>query len=312
MNVEIRRQGIVIKSVPVTSDRVRIGSGDVCEIQLNDRYLAPVVAELVRRGQEWRIVDAGVSMEGVTRGGSRVMDERLESGESYIVGAFELVIDPHPLSRASREVPTDNGSIPMTMMEANLGLLPSTMVQGAKPAPAGNLPGRATDGKLAFAPIEAPRQMPPARGGEVRGSVPGSTRRRVLLIAAVVVATICIGLALVVGTGDSKKRSQVRPSDPVATKPAPAPAAVRGASGDELAANLEIDKAFAAWETEFAAKPTAELRDKIVSGALELARAYAAAHDAQTAARYFEKVVRYGDPSSDAVRLARSRVAPQG
>ena len=308
MNAQIRQHGILLKSVPITSDRVRIGSGDACEIQLSDPFLAPVVAELVRRGQEWRIVDAGVSLEGVTRGGTRVMDERLEPGDSYVVGAFELVIEPDPAANA---VPrTDEGSIPLTMMEANLGVLPPTMVRSVPVAP-GDARAKAGAGKLVFTPVEEPRQALPSRGGAVRESAPGSVRRRVLLIGAVVLATVCIGLALVVGTGESKKPQAVPASESARPKPAPVPT-VRGASGDELAANLEIDKAFAAWEAEFAAKPTVELRDKIVGGALELARAHAAAHDAQAASRYFEKIVRYGDPNSEVVRLARSRLTPQG
>lgn len=308
MNAEIRRQGIVIRTVPITTDRVRIGSGDACEIQLNDPFLAPVVAELVRQGQEWRIIDAGVSLEGLTRGGSRVMDEPLERGESYVVGAFELVIDPRHVPRPSLEQPRpDAGSLPMTMMEADLGVLPSTIVQGAAPPPktaAGVRPPQA--GKLVFAPME------PARGGP-SPAVPAAKprgRRPIVLVAAVAMATIAIALAVIM-SGGSKKKKVVPVTDTAVTTqtsaPAPAPV-VRGPSGDELAANLDVDKAFAAWETEFAAKPSTELRDKIVTGAFELGRAYAAAHDAQTASRYFAKVERYGDPNSDVVRLARTRV----
>jgi hypothetical protein len=307
MNAEIRRQGIVIKTVPITSNRVCIGSGEACEIQLSDQFLAPVVAELVLQGQEWRIIDAGVSLEGVTRGGSRVMDERLERGESYIVGAFELVIDPQHAPRPSLEQPRpDAGSLPMTMMEADLGILPSTVVQGAVPVakPAGASRQQAAN-KLVFAPVEAPRGGPPP---DSRVAPKPSPRRPLLLVAAVAITTICIALAVVMGSGAKKAARPPAAGTAPATQSAPPAPAVRGPSGDELAANLEVDKAFAAWEAEFAAKPSTELRDKIVSGAFELGRAYAAAHDAQTAARYFAKVERYGDPDSDIVRLARARI----
>jgi len=306
MNAEIRRQGIVIKTVPITSDRVRIGSGDACEIQLNDQFLAPIVAELVRHGSEWRIVDAGVSLEGVTRGGSRVMDEVVERGESYVVGAFELVIDPQLVPRPSLEQPRpDAGSLPMTMMEANIGVLPSTVVQSAMPAakPEARQQG---GNKLVFAPVEPPRSGPPA--DPRRALQPASKRRPLLLVAAASITAICIALAVVMSGGSKKSARTSAPAPAVTTQPAPAAAAVRGPSGDELAANLDIEKAFAAWEAEFAAKPSTELRDKIVSGAFELGRAYAAAHDPQTASRYFAKVERYGDPNSDIVRLARSRI----
>ena len=307
MNAEIRRQGIVIKTVPITSDRVRIGSGDACEIQLNDQFLAPIVAELVRHGSEWRIVDAGVSLEGVTRGGSRVMDEVLERGESYVVGAFELVIDPQLVPRPSLEQPRpDAGSLPMTMMEANLGVLPSTVVQSGFPAAKPDVRQQGGN-KLVFAPVEPPRGGPPA--DPRRAPQPAPKRRPLLLVAAASITAICIALAVVMSGGSKKSARTPAPSDTAATRqPAPAAAAVRGPTGDELAANLDIEKAFAAWEAEFAAKPSTELRDKIVSGAFELGRAYAAAHDAQTASRYFAKVERYGDPNSDIVRLARSRM----
>jgi hypothetical protein len=302
MNAEIRRQGIVIKVVPIASDRIRIGSGDACEIQLNDPFLAPVVAELVREGEEWRIIDAGVSLEGVTRGGSRVMDERLERGESYVVGAFELVIDPQHAPRPSLEQPRpDAGAIPATMM----GAFPMTVVQEPAPKPPAASRPQANPNKLVFAPIAAPRGQPPpySRPAPKRG------RRPFVLVAAVAMATIAIGLALIVGGGGKKKAKAPAPDTVATTQSTAAPApVVRGPSGDELAANLDVDKAFAAWETEFAAKPSTELRDKIVSGAFELGRAHAAAHDAQTAARYFAKVERYGDPNSDIVRLARTRV----
>jgi hypothetical protein len=310
MNAQIRQHGILLKSVAITSDRVRIGSGDVCEIQLSDPFLAPVVAELVRRGQEWRMVDAGVSLAGVTRGGTRVMDERLAAGESYVVGAFELMIEPDPATGASHEMSrVADGSIPLTMMEVGLGVLPPTMVRQTPVASADVRARASSDSKLVFTPIEEPRQALPARCGEGHRSAPVSTRSRLLLVGAVVLASICVGLAVVVGTGESKKPKPAAGSETTSKKPAPP--AVRGRSGDELAANLEIDQAFAVWEAEFAAKPTAELRNKIVAGSLELARAYGAAHDAQTASRYFKKIVRYGDPNSDAVRFARSRLAPQ-
>lgn len=304
MNIEIRRQGIVIKTIAVSSERVRIGSGEECEIQLKDPFLSPVVAEMVKRGGEWRMIDAGTSLEGMTRGGVRIMDERVAPGEPYMVGAFELVVAPE-LGRNFATRAAD-GVVPHTMMEDLGGIVPSTLVQ---PNPARNSPPTAAaPGKLAFTPVATPQGAP----ADARRKSKSTTGRRLLLVVAAAFTTICVSLAVIMSNAPKRPAKKApAPNGTAAQTTATAPPAPV-ASGDELAANLDIDKAFAAWEKEFGARPSTELRDKIVRGAFELGRAHAAAHDAQTASRYFQKVVRYGDPNSEWVRIARARLnSPQ-
>jgi hypothetical protein len=308
MNAEIRQQGVRIKMVPITADRARIGSGESCEIQLKDPFVAQLVAELVRDGDGWRIVDAGTSIDGVTHNGTRVLDERVIAGESYTVGAFELIIDPEQAMRAAQAASAQaGGAIPMTMMSADLGVIPGTMIRPAEAAPA----RPQANSKLVFAPVAAePRAVPQRR--TAAPATPSSTRRRVLLVAAVALATICISLAVLVSSAPKQARGGAKDSTTATQQQtAPPSAPVASVSGDVLASNLEIDKAFAAWEAEFATKPSPELRDKIVRGAFELARAHAAAGDSVAASRHFARVVRYGDPNSEAVRIARARVPQQ-
>lgn len=307
MNVSIRRQGITIRTVPVNGERARVGNGADCEIQLNDQFLAPVVAEFVRRGGEWHLVDSGKSLEGITKGGVRIVDEPVEPDEPYVVGAFELVTDANamrrPLTRGGA-APADE-YIPMTMVEGG-GAFPRTVVEPNAKAPARTASAPA-ERKIEFAPVAA--SAPIAKSHGTAGT--GAQKRRILLIALVALATVVVGLVIITKTGDRPRRRQAPPSTQTANRAPLTPApAVAAADGDELARRLEVEKAFAAWEAEAAAKPNAspELQQKIASGAFELARAYSAANDAANAKRYFEKVVRFGDPSSEQVRYSRTRL----
>jgi hypothetical protein len=317
MNVSIRRQGITIKTVPVQGDRARIGSGAECEIQLNDPFLAPVVAELVKRGAEWHVVDSGTSLAGVTKAGVRIVDEPVEPDEPYVVGAFELVTDANiarrSVSRVSAAPPQDY--IPMTMVESSARDFPHTVVESAMPR-GGGAPGAAkgagAGGKIVFSPVSAAASAGAVPQAQTRSAgLSDVQKRRILLVSLVALATLVLSVAYIV----SENRKQAPVPAAVAAKPITATASPAAPpapllNGDELARKLDVERAFAAWEAQVAAQPagSAELRRKIADGAFELARAYAAENDTTNAKRYFEKVVLHGVADSEQVRYARARL----
>ena len=113
MKVTLRRHGIVIRTIDVLKSPARIGSGEECEIRIDDPYLAGHVGDLVERDGEWFMVDAAASLEGITRDGRRIDDEPVAWKEPYSVGGFEVVADdgiqrPPTLSGA----PTVAGNVP--------------------------------------------------------------------------------------------------------------------------------------------------------------------------------------------------------
>ncbi|HVT03483.1 MAG TPA: FHA domain-containing protein [Thermoanaerobaculia bacterium] len=174
MNLSIRRQGIVLKTVTVNGDRARIGSGEGCEIQLNDPYLAAHVADLVQKDNQWRIVDAGTSLEGVSRDGARIEDEVLLFGQPYVVGGFEIVpeaatvkasaVSPEAAGAGKRAAPpsatprgVDPQAIPRTMMAGEVDV-PKTMFGGtALPKPM--VAGEADVPKTMFGGTAIPKTM---------------------------------------------------------------------------------------------------------------------------------------------------------
>jgi hypothetical protein len=305
MNVSIRRQGILIRNFPATTDVLRIGSGNDCEIQLSDPYLAPLVAQIVLSHGIWRIVDGGTSMEGVRKNGLRIIDETVEPGQTYVVGAFELLTDANrpdlPPSHAEE-------SIPMTMVSRSDVAIPGTMIQPrarAGQAAAGEQP-RA--GNLRFEPIVAPPAgayaTPPHRSAPARS-------RALPVVIALAAVTIIAGFAVIVMTTPGSKTKRQAAPPPAASVPAsavhPAPPPPDGMA---LARDLQLDPAIAAWEAAAAAGTAdAETKQRIVNGALEIGHVYAAANDTVTARRYFEKVVKYAEPDSAAARYARSRLS---
>jgi hypothetical protein len=307
MNVSIRRQGILIRNFPAMTEVLRIGSGNDCEIQLNDPYLAPLVAQIVLSHGIWRIVDGGTSMEGVRKNGVRIIDEAMEPGQTYVVGAFELLTD------ANRpDLPAAHGgeeAIPMTMVSSSVAEIPGTMIQSraqSRPAAGGEPP---RGGSLRFEPLRAPAA---AYATPPRRSTPSRSRAIPIVITAAFV-TIIGGLAVIVMTAPKPK-----PKPPAAALPAagvPAATAHPVApppppDGMQLARNLQLDQAIAAWEAAVAAGTAdAATKQRIVNGALEIGHVYAAANDTVTARRYFEKVVRYAEPDSAAARYARSRLS---
>ncbi len=306
MNISIRRQGILIRNIAVTTDTLRIGSGDDCEVQLADPFLSPLVAKMVLHNGEWRFIDAGMNLEGIRKNGVRISDEAVEPGQTYAVGAFELLSDANgPRTASSR---TDE-AIPMTMISSALGEIPGTMIQRAG-APAGGVSGGKE--KLRFEPIAAqPAVAVPAYAPSARDAP--SRLRMIGAIAAVAVLTIVAGILVIFVTAPKRSRRAAAPAAPTASlvsakvlvaHPAVLP------DGSALARDLQVDQAIAAWEAAIAAgRADAGAKQRIVNGALQLGRAYAAVNDSAAARRYFEKVIRYADPESEAARYARSRLA---
>lgn len=320
MKVEIRRHGIVIKSVKLTGDRARIGSAEECEIQLNDRFLSPVVAELTKSAEGWRIVDSGTSLEGVQRdGGARVLDEPVVPGTTYIVGAFEVQVGEGggatrpTISTIPGQAPDDY--IPSTMMESGLGAIPMTVVE---PVP---LPRQGSGGaipptkKLSFTPVGSanpPDPHPPVRRPASASGSGAPVLRRILLVSLVVIAAAVLGL-IVITSGSSKKPKAVAKAGAVKDAGTPVPPQKAGElRGDEYAARLEVRKAVEAWEREIARGGNEALRQRVSHGAFEVGRAYSAAGDDANAAFYFEKVVKYGSPDSAEVRMAKQRLQALG
>lgn len=317
MNISIRRQGVPIRSVATTGQRVRIGSGDDCEVQLNDPFLASLVAEIVWRNDEWWLVDSGTSLEGVTRGGVRVIDEPVEPGQTYVVGGFELVSDANPTRKTvSQSLPDE---LPKTIVGAALGAIPGTIVQPMpipRKPPAQPAPPAAGASKLHFEPIAQGRTAPAPAVSPAH--VSGTKKRGpILIVAAVALLAIVGGLAVIMTTGGSKPVSPSSASATAAATAAPSTApqsttsvpAPATADGSLFARNLEVEKALAAWEASIAAgNADPQVRQKIASGAFEIARAYAAASDSANARRNFQRVVQYGQPGSPEVAYAKSRL----
>ena len=320
MNVLIRRLGIPIKTIQIQGDRARIGSGEDCEISLSDPYLAPVVAEIVRRGGEWYIVDTGSSLEGVRLGDQKIVEELFEPGELFLVGGFEILREGTPGQRRTQHRTSAAGaeSIPQTMYQAKLEALPGTVVQSldeiraeilAQKQQAEPQPHADSKARLAFRRLatlggakQSPGAAPPAAGRR--------SRLRVILLVAGILFGLLI-LAAIIGGSDSGKpaATATTATAPAATPKAEAtpPPAPRPAGGDQAAMKLDLPNAFAGWEAELKAGDSPALRRKIVTGALEIGRAYAAAGDPR-AKDYLDLVVRYGAPEGPEVAVARERL----
>jgi len=341
MKVSIRRHGIVIRMVDVTGNKAKIGSGEQCEIRVDDPYLSAHVADLVEQKGSWRLVDTGTSLEGLTRAGSRVEDEAVMPGQSYSVGGFELIFEGAPAGVAPRTVggeaviaprpaPYD---VPETVVESFENMrggvapqppsrpqanapIPKTMFESPMPPPSSAPPP-------AFVPQQPQPMMNPALQGfqPMAGPTvaapparPKSSSKRILLLAAGLGMLFLILILAVLMSLREKKEPPV----PVVTtsSPAAAPTPVSTtqvvadpvAQGEAFARSLEIDKALESWEKALA-KPNPELQRRYALTALEVGMVHAAANDVTGAKKYFEKVVKHGPADSPEVALAKSKLA---
>ena len=323
MKVHIRRQGIVIRTVEIKGDKASIGSGADCEIRIDDPYLGAHVADIVNRGGEWRIVDQATSLEAVEHGGRRIEDEPLVPGESYTVGAFEIVPEgaaPSAPVQAARPQAMDNVS-PQTVVQSFEDLrggssgapIPKTYFE--QPVP-GGIPG-STPPPPPPAPPQAYQQVQAQPSQMVRpaatAAAPPAAKKRSklpLLLALFGLMFVIVLIAIVMmftGGGDQTAETTTAP----AATPTPAPVQPTtppAEQGEQFAANLEVDKALEAWEKAIASGGNDPLRARYATLAMDAAMVHAAANDAAKSKAYLERVVKFGPPDSPQVADARARL----
>src|SRR5258708_12780302 len=95
MNISIRRQGILIRNIAVTTDTLRIGSGDDCEVQLADPFLSPLVAKMVLHNGEGPFIDAAMNLEGIRKNGVRISAKPVDPAHTYPARPFDLLSAPN-------------------------------------------------------------------------------------------------------------------------------------------------------------------------------------------------------------------------
>jgi hypothetical protein len=328
MNIELRRYGIVIKSMRVTGEKASIGSGADREIQIEDPYLSDHVGDLVRRGESWFIVDAGTSLDGITRDGERVDDEVVIDGRVYSIGGFELV--PHldssekPASSGPRagamipgtvieELPDFRRTIPGTMMEPMPDLgpsraeIPGTVVEPLPQFAKKEIPATVFEMQIPKAPAAVPAP-PVAPAPTPRSSSP----RRILLLATLTFGFLLLLLLLIVKGGKKKdvaktETTATQTTAPVVATVAPAPPPVAVAGPAELLGGLKYDAALAAWEKQLASGDDPTVRARYAELALEVGRIHAANHSPDARA-YYGRAVKFGPAGSDAVAEAKKRL----
>jgi hypothetical protein len=318
MNVLLQRHGIVIKTVNVTGDRASIGSGESCDIMIDDPYLAAHVADLVKRPDGWHIVDTATSMDGIARNGTRVDDELVAPDSVYSVGGFELVIQEGSGAPAAHRAPATAAGgvlptimedvavprtmmeVPATMMESTPGQIPRTMYEApippsARPSPAA-VPQPVPYAPQPVAPVvtEVPRKGP---------------RFRLVIITAVVLMFLLLLIVIVGRGGEKKPQVAAKPKPaPVTSTTSVAPPTAAPASATELLAQLRYDDALAAWQKQIdAGSADAALRERYAGLALEIARIHEA-NGSPAASSYYEKAAKYGAPGSAAVAEANRKL----
>jgi hypothetical protein len=308
MIVSVRRHGMVVQTIRVTGSHAKVGSAAGCEVQLADPLIAPLVAEFIGRGGIWRIVDAGTDPVGIQREGIQIFDEVIEPGAVYNIGAFELVTDANPARKLTQATailgddeldfnpPTQiDEAFPMTMIEADLGDSPSTVVQDLDEVrtPAKSLPkprpslSEPAPGKLVFQKSEKPSELP-------KPATRPRSKRDLAMYAAVAALAI---IATVIGIRVTLSPAKTQPATQTVTAPAQPSAQSQIEAGDQFARDLQFDRALDAWEAAAQRINDPQLRAKIASGAAQLGHAYAAAHDDANAKKYFAKAAKYGGPA---------------
>jgi hypothetical protein len=328
MRASIRRHGIAIRSVELSGNIAKIGSGEQCEIRIEDPYLAAHVADVINRADGWYIADTATSLEGITRGGGRVDEEKIVSGEPYSIGGFELLFEGGGPSQASASNQGQAGVLPRTMVEP----LPPSARQGAgnvemprtvvdMPIPGAQPAAAASPGGPQFRPMatahnvavpQAAQMMPQAQMHPGQPA-PRKSRRGLLVIAALGMVMLLVVLVAVLAMMGGKKKpaSQTTATSVPTPQPtaAPTPPPVDPlAAGNKFASELQMDRALASWEEALQKAPSPELQKKYAQAAYEIALVYAAANDSAKARAHFEKVAKYGVPESAEVKAAKARL----
>jgi pSer/pThr/pTyr-binding forkhead associated (FHA) protein len=337
MKLAIQRHGIVIRTIELRGDTARIGSGPECEVMLDDPYLAAHVADFVKRADGWYVVDTAASLEGVSRDGARIEEEKVAAGATYAVGGFEIVPQLGPevsAPAAPAAAPQFDSVLPRTMMETELPPpspakareIPRTMMETELPpevrgdmAPQARAetPRNVARSTPAAAPkpagLEGFQRVDTRPGTSSVPAAPGAApkKSKALLFVAAGLGALIILVAIIGIVAGGKKEpakptetataASPKPAEPVATPAAPPTA-------DALLAKLDADKALATWEATLASTPDPTTQDRYAVLALELAQLHSAANDTAKANAYFERVVKFGRPDSDAVKTAKKRL----
>jgi hypothetical protein len=328
MKVSVRRHGIVIRSVDVRKSPARIGSSEANEIRIDDPYLAPHVGDLVEKNKEWRIVDAAESLEGITRNGQRIDDEPIAWNEPYSIGGFELVAESDEISRAS--APTIAGNVTRSGQPSTAGgnvarpgaAFPATVVEDISSMRGGAFPATVVQDLGAIrrdagmpgspAPVQPMQQFSSAPVASPAAALPPPKSKKLLLVVgglAFVLILLLLGVVVMSQHGapapvTSTTTTVAASTTTQASRPAQAPD-----TDQTLAARLEVDTLLDRWEKQLATAPDADVQRRFAQTAVDLGLAHAAAHDDAGARKYFERAARIGDPASEAVRIAKGRLA---
>ena len=347
MKIAIRRHGVVVKTLELKDKKATIGSDPGSFIHLEDPYIASHVADLVLQDGDWRLVDTGLGLDGISRQGMRVIDEPILPGETYSVGAFEIIAEGFEVSPTTMAgmkssqldpsaVATKVESLDLLSPETRPGTSPPTNSEATPATVAvsfeelrGGIPAPEPEGKktFRFAPVTgggsepAPvplRDIPPVPQPmsqlSVEAAAPasgGGSKLRVILVVAVSVAVVLLLLAVAVSTLKPADEPKDEIVAPVETAPPVVTAAQLVAEGDAHAAVLEIDQAIEKWEEALTKGAGDDVRERYLRTAMSLARVHAARPDKATANRYFKKVIDYGGEGSPLVEEARARLANQ-
>jgi hypothetical protein len=308
MNILIRRYGIVIKSIAIDGEKASIGSGPDSDIVIDDPYLSAHVADLVKKPDGWHLVDAGTSLEGITREGARVEDELILPGQLYSVGGFELLAEGVAGSApvASREasvVPSTVADVPMPQ-----GYLPTIAEGVAVPRGVSDVPKTMFEAPMPQSvrpqPARSPAEMvrppqSPAPAAAQRGAAapsPDAKKKRLRIIAGAFGGATLLLLLLVLLKGDKKEPVAKKVETPATSTAAPPASTTAPAASDavQLLAALKYDEALALWETQLDRTTDATLRKRYSELAMEIGRLHAA-KGSPKAKEYFEKVAKWGE-----------------
>lgn len=337
MKLAIQRHGIVIRTIELRGDTARIGSAPECEVMLDDPYLAGHVADFVKRADGWYVVDTAASLEGVSRDGARIEEEKVTAGATYSVGGFEIVPQLGPqvsAPAAPAAAPQSDSVLPRTMMETELPPSPAQAREIPRTMMETELPPEVRGDVAPQARAETPRNVarstpaaapksPGLEGFQRVDTRPGTTaapaapgaapkKSKALLFVAAGLGALILLVAIIGIVAGGKKKEPAKPTETATaaapTTPEPAPEPPAPPSADALLAELDADKALATWETSLASAPDPAIQDRYAALALELAQLHSAANDTAKANAYFERVVKFGRPESDAVKTAKKRL----
>jgi hypothetical protein len=214
--------------------------------------------------------------------------------------------------------PAQAREIPKTMMETEL---PPEVRGDVAPQARAETPRNVARSAPAAAPkasgLEGFQRVdtrPGTTAAPAAPAAPGAApkKSKALLFVAAGLGALIVLVAIIGIVAGGKEKEPAKPAQtataatPTPAEPAPEPMAPPTA--DALLAKLDADKALATWETTLASAPDPAIQDRYATLALELAQLHSAANDTAKANAYFERVVKFGRPESDAVKTAKKRL----